>query len=81
MLSCEVKPPFLGSLFLSRSDRILASSILLRRSLATWKDFSLLKMFIMKHLTNFRTTVESGVDPRLAKSDTSNYRPRSLLSV
>ena len=35
----------------------------------------------MKHLTNFRKTVESGVDPRLAKSDTSNYRPRSLLSV
>ena len=32
-------------------------------------------------VTNFRKTVESGVDPRLAKSDISNYRPISLLSV
>ena len=31
--------------------------------------------------TNFRKTVESGVDPRLAKSDISNYRPISLLPV
>ena len=31
--------------------------------------------------TNFRKTVESGVDPRLAKSDFSNYRPISLLPV
>ena len=80
MLSCEVKSRFLLG-FLSRSDRILASSILLRRSLPTWKDFSLLKMSIMKNLTNFRKTVENGVDPRLAKSDISTYRPISLLSV
>ena len=31
--------------FLSRSDRILESAILLRWNLATWKDLSLLKMF------------------------------------
>ena len=35
----------------------------------------------MKNLTNFRKTVENGVDPRLAKSDISTYRPISLLSV
>ena len=51
--------------FLSRSDRVLSSSILLRWSLATWKDFSPLKMFIMKSVTDFRKTVETGVDPCL----------------
>ena len=35
----------------------------------------------MKNLTDFRKTVESGVDSRLAKSDISNYHPISLLSV
>ena len=55
------KVPFPGFL----SDRILASSIHLRWSFATWKVFLFIKnISIMKNLADFRKTVETAVDRR-----------------
>ena len=37
--------------------------------ISTWKDFLLKVYLFMKHLTDFRKTLETGVDPRLPVSE------------
>ena len=61
--------PFPG--FLSHSDRVLVRSQL-------WKCFFIVQnIFIMKKVTDFRETVETGVDPRL--KSLSNVRSSFIL--
>ena len=55
---------------------------LLQDQISTWKVFFITKnIFVMKNLTDFRKTVEAGVDPRLRQEHLSkrlsNYRYHS----
>ena len=56
------KVPFLG--FLSNARKLEKENIFRESSIIV---ILLLKMFIVKNLTDFRKTVETGVDPRLAR--------------
>ena len=46
------------------SDKVFVQSIF---QISTWKVFFIKNIFIMKYLTDFRKTLETGLGPRLRR--------------
>ena len=77
ILTSQSPLSWVSELFTQDIDQFL----LLGWSLATWKVFSSIYISIMKNLTDFRKTVETGVDPRLCALVVQKKFLKKLMSL